>query len=278
MKHFLSLFWLSICCASLAAQAPITHANMFGIGRVRQLDTYLSPGEYGGLQLLYNNETERPLSLLHNRVSFQSTLQLDFSTTEPESDQANYLGGNIDYAATWHYRILGTEPGSLPNDRHSRFSLLIGPQLAATTGGLYNNRNGNNPAQAYLAAHLAASVQAGYTFRLRRMPIRLRDQIDVPLIGAMFSPAYGQSYYEIFSLGHYDHNVCATHPFIAPSFTNKLTVDLPFRYSTLRVGYLVDVRQSHVNSLRRHAYSQAFMIGWVRNISILPSLRYATSK
>ena len=274
MKHLTSCILVSLCCGVAAAQAPTAHANLFGVGGVRQLDTYLSPVNYRGPQFIYINESERPTALLRQRVQFQSALQLDFSSTQPESEKSDYLGGNITYAATWHYRFLGTPLGTLPTDRRSRFSLLAGPQLAATTGGLYNTRNGNNPAQAYLAAHLAASLQAAYTFRLRRTPVRLRDQFDVPLLGAMFSPAYGQSYYEIFSLEQTEHNVCATHPFNAPSLRNQLTVDISLRHATLRAAYLVDVRQSHVNGLRRHAYSQAFMIGWVRNICILPPQRY----
>ncbi|MBQ9285773.1 MAG: DUF3316 domain-containing protein [Bacteroidaceae bacterium] len=278
MKHLASTLLLSLLCGVAAAQAPTAHANLFGMGRVRQLDTYLSPFEYRGPQLFYVNESERPTALMHQRVQFQSTLQLDFSSAKPASEKATYLGGNITYSAAWHYRFLGLPMDSLPSDCHSRFSLLAGPQLEAATGGLYNTRNGNNPAQAYLAAHLAASVQAGYTFRLRRTAVRLRDQLDVPLIGAMFSPAYGQSYYEIFSLEQSDHNVCATHPFNAPSLRNQLSVDIALRYATMRLSYLTDIRQSHVNSLRRHAYSQAFMIGWVRNVRILPPLRYENNR
>lgn len=277
MKQILALLWLCICCNTLTAQEPSVRAIVFGLGRARQLDTYLSPIEYRGPQFLFISENTRPTSLLHERVSFQSTVQLDFSSTEPASEKATYLGGNFDYAATWHYRFSGSRPGTLPTDRRSRFSLAAGPQLSALVGGLYNTRNGNNPAQAYLNVHLAASIQASYIFRLRRMPVCLRDQLDVPLIGAMFTPAYGQSYYEIFSLGHYDHNVRAAHPFNAPSFRNKFTVDLPFRRSTLRVGYLVDVRQSHVNDLRRHVYSHAFVIGWVHSVSILPPMRYSAT-
>ena len=277
MKQILAILCLCVCSSMLSAQEPSVRATMFGLGRVRQLDTYLSPIEYSGPQLFFINENTRPTRLLHERVSFQSTVQLDFSSTEPASEKATFLGGNFDYAAAWHYRFFGTPYGTLPTDRSSRFSLAAGPQLSGLVGGLYNTRNGNNPAQAYLDVHLAASVQAGFIFRLRKMPVCLRDQLDVPLIGAMFTPAYGQSYYEIFSLGHYDHNVRAAHPFNAPSFRNKFTVDLPFRRSTLRVGYLVDVRQSHVNDLRRHAYSHAFVIGWVRSVSLLPPVRYSAT-
>ncbi len=278
MKHLTAILWLSLCSATAVAQAPVAHSNLFAIGRVRQLDTYLSPLEYRGTQFSYINETERPLRLMARRVQFQSTLQLDISTSQPASDKATYLGGNIGYAASLHYRFLGTPSGTLPQDGYSRFTLMAGPQLTTDIGGLYNTRNGNNPAQAYLSANLAASVVAGYTFRLRRMPISLRDQLDIPLIGAMFTPAYGQSYYEIFELESSDHNIRAIHPFNAPSLTNRLTLDLPLRHTTMRLGYIIDVRQSDVNSLRRHAYNHAFMIGWIRYINILPPQRYATAK
>ena len=280
MKHTPTILWLwlCICCASATAQTPVARAHLFGLGGVRQLDTYLSPLEYRGPKFLYLNETERPLTFMGDRVQFQSSLQLDFSLSKPASDKAKYMGAGIGYAATFHYRFLGTPPGTLPTDRRSRFTLMAGPQLAANLGGLYNTRNGNNPAQAYLGAHLAASVVAGYTFRIRRMPLTLRDQLDVPLLGAMFTPAYGQSYYEIFSLEHSDHNIRTTHPFNAPSLTNRFTIDLPMLRATMRLTYLVDVRQSDVNSLRRHAYTHAFMIGWVRNIKLVPPQRYATAR
>lgn len=240
--------------------APSAHATLVGFGRVRQLDTYLSPLEYSGAQLLFIKDKLRPTTLLRGRVSFQSALQIDFSSTHPASENADNLGADIDYAAAWHYHW---QPAP-------RLDLMAGPQLAALVGGLYNTRNGNNPAQAYFDVHLAASLGIGYRFCVRRQPFILHDQLDVPLLGAMFSPAYGQSYYEIFSLDNRDHNILATHPFNAPALRNKFYVDVPFRRTTLRVGYLVDVRQSHLNHLRHHAYTHAFLIGWVRHFSLIP--------
>ena len=105
---------------------------------------------------------------------------------------------------------------------HRRFtlsptlSLGIGPMAEAMTGFTYNLRNGNNPAQAHLVLNTGVSGVAEWQFSVFGMPMRSRLQADIPLLGLMFSPAYGQSYYEIFSLGHYDHNICVNHVFRAP--------------------------------------------------------------
>ena len=91
----------------------------------------------------------------------------------------------------------------------------------------------------------------------------------MPFVGLMFSPNYGQSYYEIFSLGHYDHNVCFTWPGNAPCFSQLLSADIPLGAGTLRVAYRCDIRQSHVNSLKSHTWSNLFMIGFVKHFRLV---------
>ena len=112
-----------------------------------------------------------------------------------------------------------------------------------------------------------ATIGVDYV-QLGRQPLIARYQLDLPLVGLKFSPNYGQSYYEIFELGHYDHNICLTHPFNAFSSRHLITLDIPFRHTTLRVGYLCDIRQSHVNELKYHSYSHAFLLGVVRHLTI----------
>ena len=110
---------------------------------------------------------------------------------------------------------------------------------------------------------------ARYAFSLCGLPMKVRLQTDIPLLGVAFGPDYGQSYYEIFSLGHYDHNVCFTHPLNAPSAHVLFTLQVPMgRRAVLSVGYDGDIRQSHVNHLKRHHWSHRFVIGYVRRISI----------
>ena len=170
-----------------------------------------------------------------------------------------------------------------PDDEPSRsisFSMPIGGYSSAEgiipTCGLasanigfnYCVRNQNNPAQMRLFAHLAPSAVATWHFHGWRRPMALRYEVEMPLVGVMFSPNFGQSYYEIFSRGNYDHNVVVTTPFNAPSLRHMLSLDVSWGRHTLRVGYMGDYQQSHVNELKFHSYSHLLMVGYVRNFRI----------
>lgn len=259
--------------ASVQQGRTSVHATLLGIGRVRQLDTYLSPLQYRGPQLQLMHETLRRTRWAHGNVTFQTLWHGDLAYTGNDPDNVHTLGADINYDAALHYHLIGAAPplpaGPRATPPAPRFRLLAGPQIGTTLGVLYNTRNGNNPAQALASLRLSASVAAVCDFRLRRQPLSARYQLDLPLVGLMFSPAYGQSYYEIFSLGHTDHNIRLTHPLNAFTSRHLLSVDIPLRPFTLRAAYLCDIRQSHVNDIRHHSYTHAFMLGWVRRLVIL---------
>ena len=257
------LLFLTVALATFlpatAQERPVTHTTLLGIGVVHQLDTYLSPLNYSGPQLQFVHETLRTTHLADSAITFQTLWQGNASMTKNTAGNVRNLGGDVSFDAAWHYRLL---------EKWNGFQFLLGPQIGANAGVLYNTRNGNNPAQALVGMHLSASATASYKFRLWRQPLIARYQLDVPLLGLAFSPNYGQSYYEIFSLGNTDHNVCFTHPFNAFSSRHLLTVDIPLWGFTLRTGYLCDIRQTHLNNLKHHSYTHAFMLGWVRYLSI----------
>ena len=234
-----------------------THATLFGVGRVHQLNTYLSPLNYTGPQVEFLRETLRPTHWKH--VSVQSLWQADLSMAENKAGKTNLMGGNMSYDIGWHRNWL---PAALPHLR-----LMAGGMAGGNIGFLYHTRNSNNPAQALASFRLSASVAAIYGFHIKRQHFNARYQLDMPLAGIMFSPNYNQSYYEIFTLGHRDHNIRFTYPGNAPSLRQQLTLDFPLARHTFRVGYLCDIRQSHVNQIKYHAYTHAFMIGWVKHFT-----------
>ena len=236
-----------------------THSTMLGIGHNNQLDTYLSPLEYTGTEIRFLQENVRLTRLMKGRVTMQNLIQANFSYTKSPTKDSKYLSGMLEWDMAFHY------------NRHitPALSILAGPQLGFHGGGIYNTRNGNNPAQARLAMDLNASGQAQYRFRFLHRNMKIRYQMDFLLAGMVFSPEYGQSYYEIFSLGQKKHNVCFNSPFSAVTLNQLLTLDIPIGASQLRFGLEHIMRQTHVNELKTHDWTWLFLIGYVRQFSLI---------
>lgn len=263
-----ALLWLG-SLAVMAQQVPdnlSTHAIMVGMGRVHQLDTYLSPMEYRGPQLSLLRETLRMTHWADNRVSHQSFISAAFSLSENPAGNANEWGGHIGYQAGWHYHWTPL----------SRLRIMAGALIGAQAGALYNTRNGNNPAQARLNIGVAASAAAIYKLPFKRFPIALRYQADFPLAGCMFSPHFGESYYEISQNG-VAGNLIMSHPANALSLRQMFTADFPFRRITLRAGYMSDIRQSDVRHIQTHDIGRSFLIGFVRNFTIMRKAAHSSS-
>ena len=85
----------------------------------------------------------------------------------------------------------------------------------------------------------------------------------------MFSPHYGQSYYEIFTLGNSDGVIQFTSLHNQPSVRQMLSIDFPVRYAKLRFSYMADLQQSDVNNIKTHTYSHVFMVGFVKDLYLI---------
>lgn len=226
-----------------------------GIGRANQYDSYLSPMEYKGPQVSLLHESLRMTRWAGERISFQQLTEVACSLTENPAQTANDWAGRFSYDAAWHYHW------QLP----SRLRFMAGGMAGGNLGFLYNDRNGNNPAQARFDLHLALSAGALWDFSLWNRTFYLRYQADLPVLGTMFSPEYGESYYEIASQGEGSHLKC-TYPGNSLCLRQMFTLDIPVRKSFIRLGYQSRIHQSHVNHIEAHDTSRSFSIGYRRGI------------
>lgn len=244
---------------SLAQTRFVTRATMYGVGYTNVYDTYLSPQEYKGIDFRVSRESMRMTKWMDGNVSLQSFFQADLGYTHNKVDNNNTFSGlaNWNYGLHYNFRIT-------PN-----FKLLAGGLIDLNGGFVYNLRNGNNPAQARAYINLDASGMAIWDLRIKNYPISLRYQLNLPLAGVMFSPNYGQSYYEIFTLGNWGGVINFTSLHNQPSLRQMLTVDFPVGRAKMRLAYLWDAQQSKVNDIRTHTYSHVFMVGFVKELFLI---------
>ena len=252
---------------SLQATRHVMRSVMIGAGHNNTFETYLSPLEYEGPEVRFAYETMRMTRLMDGNVSVQNLFQLHASYTENISQTNHTYGGLVNWSYALHYQFRPAKG----------LKILFGPMLDLNAGVVYNRRNSNNPAQAKAYGGLGASGMLIYRFRIKNYPLTVRWQANLPLLGVMFSPEFGESYYEIFSLGNGGRNVVFTSLHNNPSLRQLLTLDFPVGNTVMRVGYVCDLQQAKVNNLKSHTYSHDFMIGVVRNLYLFHGKKHMTT-
>ena len=241
------------------------YATMVGAGFGNVMDTYLSPYSYTGVSFRilheYSRWTHRFAQGDTLRVSYHTYIDVDGCLLDNPAGNINEYTGSVRYAMAWKYHFPALCGG--------RLHLSAGPMASLLGGCVYNEHDGNNPAQAKASLTLDAALMGALDLRLFHRPCLLSYQAELPLLGIAFSPNYGQSYYEAFSLGNYDHNVVFAHIGNMPSLRQQLILHIPLnaRASTaLRIGYVGEMLQTTFNNLRYHSYSHTLMIGLTKTL------------
>lgn len=258
-KLILAIGWMWVTATLWAQQdSIITRATLYGVGFANVFDTYLSPQEYKGVDMRISRESMKMTRRWEN-ISQQTFFQADLSYTHNKVDNNNTLAALANWNYGLHYRFPVTPC----------LTLMAGGVADLNGGFVYNLRNGNNPAQARAYVNLAASGMAIWKTSIKQYPLTLRYQLNLPLLGLMFMPHYGQSYYEIFSLGHASGVLNFTSLHNQPSLRQMLTADFPVGKAKMRLAYIWDAQQAKVNHIKMHHYAHVFMVGFVKEFVLV---------
>ena len=252
--------WL--CALSAHGQEPtvITRSQMVGIGGSNILDTYISDEHFRGFGASFLSVVDRQRPGRHWSTLVEH--EANFSTTRNRARTQHELEGayNFYWGRLYNWQLLD-----------GRLRLQAGALANVSAGFIYNTSNSNNPAQARFHINVLPTGVATYRFRLFRRAMAARYELSLPLFGIQFSPNYGQSYYEIFGRGNYDRNIVPTTFVSAPEWRHAVTLDTSLSARlTLRIGYLGNIQQSHVNGIRQHVWTHRFLIGLTKRFSITP--------
>ncbi len=251
IKITVTLF-LTICSISLFAQEramkSTNQATLLGVGKAFLTDTYLSPLKYSGLTMSLLHDRISPTRHLNEKLLLQQQFQIQLAFTKNPSASASEYAGEVSYSVNAFY----------PFFKNAKFSLLAGGGGDASLGGIYNVRNSNNPGSLKTSVNLDLSAMATYNWRR----LTFRWQASTPFLGMFFSPAYGQSYYEIFSLGNGKGTVRFASFQNQLALRNYFTVDIPLNNLTIRTGYLGDFYRTNVNDITTKIISHQFVLGF----------------
>lgn len=261
--------WDSVALLEKAMSRKKHQSTYISLDRVYALDTYLSSSMYQGTGLRLEREVT---SIVQRRQLSPGAVYI-----APRVNQWTYNGGlawlqHPAHTSVAYTGYLAVSYARLFQYRLSQVPLQVfwGPSVAGKVGINYHPDNGNNPIQLQALLRLGADVDLIYSFELFSRPWQVQASAFLPLVGAAFSPQFGQSYYEIFARGNYDHNLVLATPFQGLSGKARLMLSTQWKQHTFLLGFSGEWEQGRWNHLRNSYRFVGITLGYRRSFSIVP--------
>ena len=236
MKKLIGIIGLLFALAGMIhAEESVEHTNVLKLkfGWNYQLDTYLSPLGYRGMEIGIGNEWWQPFrqdtklgqtGKLTNwahvgRIDLRGVRQI----SSARSNQINGLGISGGWGAYYYWQWYD-----------NRLQLLLGPYLETELYVRELASNTNKPYSFDIAVDGMVMGGLSWSFYGKKTSYRLHYLIRTNIIGFDFMPDYWQSYYELSQgiqgtprcSGHWNHH----------TVKHALSLDMQFPHSTWRVG------------------------------------------
>lgn len=231
---------------------PVTSAYMLNVGGASILDTYLTPIRYKGYNLRLGYERLQAMKFSPQRWVMQMSFGLNYDNVQ-----------NIVKNRTMHALMIDFEWGMMrkwDNILLPSLKLYAGGSTAFKGGVIYNQYNSNNPVSAKIRWGVNLTGMIAYNVKIGKLPITLRYQPTIPMLGVFFSPDYGEAFYEIY-IGNYANMIHFGWWGNRFDMTNLFTADLHFGATCLRIGYRGTIESSWVNNLNTQIFTNSAVIG-----------------
>ncbi len=235
IKNTFCLLILSLFFVRLFAQTSfddkkyklISATENASVSLLSFVDPYLTPLTYSGLGVGYEHIERKYFNPENVNYSMQGKLNalVGVVLNPAYSTAMTYIGGVYSWGAFYHYRQL------------KNVQILAGATTDAQIGVKSLARNVNNPVNVDAAVNMNFAAQFRYNFRIKRLPMRLNYDVETPLMGCMFVPVGGASYYEMFELWNLNNAIHFSSLHNKLGFKSALSLDILFKKSTLSVGF-----------------------------------------
>jgi len=214
-------------------------SNTLGYSVTDFIDPYLSPLTYSGSGIGYNFQSQRFLSIENTRISkFQKlSLLAGKAYNPPHTASMSYFGVNYGWGMRCHLQPI------------NRFRVQLGGLWDLDFMFKYLARNVNNPVNVDLGTNLNVSGSATYDISLFRKNMKLKLDVKSPVLGCMFVPYSGASYYEMFGLGNLDNILHFSSLHNKRGVDANLMLEIQLRSTVWRVGLGYESMKWEANDL-----------------------------
>lgn len=231
-----------------------THSDLLiSVGTIGVRDTYLSEITHTGLCFGLHYKTDYPLHAEGDKWHLYDETHLTFGLPQNPANHSKLFlaGGSYSIGASWR----GLSWHGL--------SLDLAPLLRIHGGINYKPSNFNNISNAKGGISLDAWARLIYRVPLHKFPMQIMLSTSLPCFQLLFTPGYGQSYYEYIAgsekLGKLEFHPASFHN--SCELRQTFQVDLPIHDLTISLGAEYLYLNQRLNNIEYKQGSWTGLIG-----------------
>jgi len=225
-------------------------------------DTYLSPLKYFGWNVQLDAVHQKFFKNKYNLFwKNHNSFNYAYLINKPATAAIMYVSADVGYGVNYIFY------------EKKNLAFYAGGYASLFAAGKYNARNVNNIASIDANFLISSDFGAWYKVKLgKKANLVLRDEFKIPLIGAMFVPAFGKLYYE-YTFGNWDSSFHFTSFHNRFGIKNNIYIDFEFNKIILRLTCLQNYQKWNANHLFFKTLQYNFGAGFVLNLQNVTTLK-----